>query len=472
MKSCLKLVLVLLATPVFACYDLPNHDQQVDFSDYRMSKSCLRDQVKNSKQLTSLDLSHNTLGDEFTSELLSSIQEPQLEQLNLAANSLQGSDAFWLALSQHQGLQLLNLSLNDFKQADCVASSKALAQLPLKRLSLATTSLALCEASTTWRHLTWLDLSNHAGEQGSLESWLRNLPRMKNLRHLILNHHVFSTSELKALENYLLTNPGLESLELGDIRISSSQWQVLIPHLSHLSHLKSLSLFGNKLHGETVKLLIKALSHHSHLTHLDLSGNALDAPAIHLLGHWLETQALRVLSLRLNSLGPQAIEALTQALEKNTSLESIDLAHTDLAGDGVVRLMKSLSGLSRLSEVSLASNPGLKAHVATLSEWIANQSQLVSIDLSQNAWVDSSAAIIAQGIKENQSLEHIYLIDTRLQDKSAMTLAQAIDFHPRLIHLGLEWNDISEEGFRALEQLLIDESPLKSLRFSDEMLVR
>ncbi|MEJ1932570.1 leucine-rich repeat domain-containing protein [Nostoc sp. NIES-2111] len=366
-------------------------DRHLDLS--RLELTEVPPQILNLKDLQSLDLRFNNIGDAGTKHLA---QLTGLQSLNLRSNNI--GDAGAEHLAQLTGLQSLNLPGNDIGDA----GAEHLAKLTsLQSLSLSSNYIG-DEGAKHLAQLTSLQSlnlrSNNIGDAGA-----EHLAKLTGLQSLYLSGNNIGDAGAEHLANL----KGLQILSLSVNHIGDAG----MAHLAQLTGLRSLNLRSNNISDAGVEHLARL----TNLLSLELSHNMLsDAGAEHLA----KLVRLQSLDLSSNMLGNAGAEYLAQI----TGLQSLDLSSNMLGDDGA----KHLAQLTDLQSLYLSSNrlgdDGAK-HLAQITG-------LQSLYLSNNRLNDDAAEYL---LKLRQ-LRTLRIQNCSISDKGIRSLAlklpllQTIDF--------------------------------------------
>jgi hypothetical protein len=170
-----------------------------------------------------------------------------------------------------------------------------------------------------------------------------------------------------------------------------------------------------------------------------------------LIPRWLKEQCFRLrdeesnllnLNLNIRRLDPITMEFLSEALNGNTRIESVNMT----------------SSLSSLNREEHTDNDIL----TPLANAIRRHVSLKILHLSYNLLKDATSLGI--NLEMNQSsLKELYLDHNRLDNKTAVALARVIRQNDTLTVLQLNYNNIGDEGGKIIADALKDNTCLKTL---------
>ncbi|QDQ27102.1 hypothetical protein FNU76_12425 [Chitinimonas arctica] len=284
----------------------------------------LVDLLKKNRQVQTLELAHNTCGQQAAHILANALAETGLTALSLYRMNVgnQGAEALAKGLQQNNTLHVLELRENQIGARGAHALANALPHS---------------------RGLTVLDLSvNQFGPSG-ISSLAESLIRGCPLVNLTLNHNTCGEIGLRALARVLTYRTPLTSLALIACSLESDGMEEFARGLSRNTNLTSLYCCHNKIGDKGAEALATALESNLHLTQIDLSHNAIgDAGARKLARALPLNTSLAVLGLWSNKIGDDGANALAEGLQLNSTL--IDMPALDLrpSFDSSARIAKHI----------------------------------------------------------------------------------------------------------------------------------
>ncbi|KAI8597484.1 hypothetical protein EDD21DRAFT_407566 [Dissophora ornata] len=319
------------------------HKLSIEMTPRRIGASDFRELVKSLKTnnpLTTLNLQHNSIGNEGALALSEALKTNiTLITLNLWRNSIEKEGALALseALKTNTTLTTLNLWSNSIKKEGALALSEAL------------------KTNTT---LTTLDLQyNSIGKEGAL-----------------------------ALSEALKTNTTLTTLYLGSNWIVKEGALALSEALKTNTILTILDLGNNSIENEGALALSEALKTNTTLITLNLLGSSIGKEGALALSGALKTNTtLTTLILRNNSIGNEGALELSEALKTNTTLTALNLYNNSIGKEGALALSEALKTNTTLTILDLEGNSIGKEGALALSEVLKTNTTLTSLDLQKNS---------------------------------------------------------------------------------------
>ncbi|XP_044170560.1 NLR family CARD domain-containing protein 3-like [Acropora millepora] len=412
-----------------------------------LSTLCLALTVNTS--LTSLDLSHTSIGDEGAKSISEALRvNTSLTSLDLSHNSIhdEGAKSISEALRVNTSLTSLFLDWNSIRDEGAKSLSEALR----------------VNTSLTYLVLDW----NSIGGEGA-KSLFETLRVNTSLTSLDLSHNSIHDEGAKSLSEALGVNTSLTFLGLDWNSIRDERAKSLSEALRVNTSLTSLVLDWNSIGGEGVKSLSEALRVNTSLTSLDLSHNSIHDEGGKSLSEALGVNtSLTFLGLDWKSIGGEGAKCLSEALRVNTSLTSLDLSHTSIGDEGAKSISEALRVNTSLTSLVLDWNSIGGEGAKSLFETLRVNTSLTSLDLSHNSIHDEGAKSLSEALRVNTSLTSLVLDWNSIRDEGAKSLSEALGVNTSLTFLGLDWNSIGGEGAKCLSEALRVNTSLTSLNLS------
>eukprot|EP00934_Nitzschia_sp_Nitz4_P008394 Nitzschia sp. Nitz4//scaffold19_size178191//44674//45978//NITZ4_001963-RA/size178191-processed-gene-0.52-mRNA-1//-1//CDS//3329540637//8384//frame0 len=179
--------------------------------------------------------------------------------------------------------------------------------------------------------------------------------------------------------------------------------------------LRSIDFFGCNMDDESVGQLASALSSHPTLKSLLLNGNSCGNSGARELAKLIENDrvsTLRKLDIsfqRSGCGGKLNIEAITDALATNTTLESLDLTCSGLDDEDAERLALALVQNTHLKEIFLARNKFSDAGIKSIARHLPNMMGLRKLSLWGNPFDEEAAEALMHGMQYNMELYDMHL---------------------------------------------------------------
>ena len=256
------------------------------------------------------------------------------------------------------------------------------------------------------------------------------------------------------------------------------RFEVSVQHID--GHVVTLQIVGELTH-EDIPSLEKLLDDNCHITGLNLSNCMMGDDALkQLLPKIQLLKNLTDLNLRLNHLGPRAIDGLVMlfpqwshqlvslelglndgmgaegmkllaaALPSLQALEILDLRRCSLYDEGLKSVSAVLPECTRLRQVDVGLNHGTYHAAIHFAKAISSLKGLTFLDYSGNEVRSKGALELAQAIKKHQTLQTLNLHTCKLGRKGAASIGEALMHHTALTSINVDDNNIGSEGMRSL----------------------
>lgn len=172
------------------------------------------------------------------------------------------------------------------------------------------------------------------------------------------------------------------------------------------------------------------------------------------------------LDLKHRLLGPKGGKALAVALERNTTLQSLNLHDNYLEGDGGAAIASMMKENYYITELDVSSNHlGFKG-CQCVCDMLQNNSTLLKIDLSDNGLDDRATVSLLEAFKGNDKLAWMNLSHNKFSERSGESLGLGISSNDSLEYLDLSWNHLRRKGAIEIANGLRTNCTLKSLNLS------
>jgi len=183
----------------------------------------------------------------------------------------------------------------------------------------------------------------------------------RSIKYLTIEGNITYGLEMKdtlaILRPFVQSNNKLCSLEIGDFELDARTTQILASALSNCAG--SLRSFGLKrcdgLTGRAMEKIINAMKINSNITELCLDEIDIDDEVAAVLGNALTAPGLKSLSLegdyemRSGSISEAGMEAISNGISQNTTLETLDFCHFPITVRGGLSLAEAISNNSALA---------------------------------------------------------------------------------------------------------------------------
>mmetsp|Transcript_19307 Transcript_19307/g.29745 ORF Transcript_19307/g.29745 Transcript_19307/m.29745 type:complete len:532 (-) Transcript_19307:1142-2737(-) len=183
----------------------------------------------------------------------------------------------------------------------------------------------------------------------------------RSIKYLTIEGNITYGLEMKdtvaILRPFVQSNNKLRSLQLSHFTLDARTTQILASALSNCAgSLRSFELKRcDGLTGRAMEKIINAMKVNSNITELSLDENDIDDDVGIVLGDALTTLSLKSLSLRgdyemrSGSISPAGMEAISNGLSHNTTLETLDFWRFPITVNGGLSLAEAITNNSVLA---------------------------------------------------------------------------------------------------------------------------
>ncbi|KAI9143035.1 hypothetical protein BKA69DRAFT_1134280 [Paraphysoderma sedebokerense] len=260
--------------------------------------------------------------------------------------------------------------------------------------------------------------------------------------------------------------------ELRDKRITDDYVDIILSPMRNRSFLRILDLSFNRITNRGIGSIAKWLIEDNSLHWLNVSSNDISAEGAKILAEaLLVNSSLKVLDISNNHI-EDAI-GFASMLQINTSLTSLNLSGTDLSHGSFIALSTALERNTTLECLDLSNNKlvsfssKLSLHYSIhqhLARMVSLNKGLTKIALNR-VGLDDHIIILVIGflygglalvemLKQNDTLEKLYLGDTALTDRSIIALSDALEKHnTKLMIITLWGNEFTKAGCQSFSRL-------------------
>ncbi|MGC6403933.1 MAG: hypothetical protein ACON5A_01640 [Candidatus Comchoanobacterales bacterium] len=406
----------------------------------------------------SLDLSYSGIGSEVNKEFLKLLEKnPKFIRIlpaQLAA-----------ALNKNKTLTSLDLSNNSMvdddvkKLAEALNKNKALTKINLSGNNIGNTGVKYLKESLAVNNtLEDINLGQNSIDISSIAE-LCNGSMLKVLR---LPFSELKNEGVRQLADALSGNKTLIELDLVANNITYDGVKALAERLPNMEQLTSVILDINEVSAKGAMELIQL----NKLTKLSVRNASIGLDGMQDLAKVLnEDETLLDLKLGVNSMGVEAATILVDALKDNKVLKKLYLDANKLGEEWAKMLAERFNQPNQwqLDELILANN-NIKKGAVALANALEDNTTLNTLGLTGNAIQDDGAKALAELLKSNYTLSQLVLNNNEISDTGVGYLANALTSNKGLKILSLVWNNkISSNGIEKLAVALQHNDSLEEL---------
>ena len=375
-------------------------------------------------------------------------------------------------MMKEASVQTIDMSHNCLSHRGCLAILRSAAIAGVEELDLRGSSL-LSTMSELQDTLTAFTAAKKLTEMNGFK--LKNIQEAtKNLKfHLEGIDSGFASLLLSASSSL----PAVKSLSISRCKLEENLdvfTNILCNSLGNCEELETLCLADNKLPDDFAFALANQLSL-MRIKRLDLRGNKFGKGAVELAKALKRSRCLQSVNLQDNDVNESRTKRIMKSLVQVDSLQELNGIQlnqneeqgeiVELTGFDYLSIAASLCSKSNTKKLSVVRSQVNCAKAAFIGGLICNSS-LEVLDLSYNEVGDNGARAIADGIVTRKGLKHLNLSHNLLQDSAIAELAQCL--HASSLHtLNISGNQFGCGGACGLARAIGEGISLNTLDLSD-----
>lgn len=316
-----------------------------------------------------------------------------------------------------------------------------------------------------------LDFSYSKLSEFSLQIISFSLRNLKSLAKLSFCSCLIGDSGAQIVFNGLKESLSIREIDLVKNNLTSVGSIYISETLKVNLIIQKLNLYSNKISAEGAKYLSQA---NGNLSELNLADNEIKAEGVKALADNLAfSKNLVYLNLNRNN-GYQSSFSLhvAEILAISISLEKIDLGNNFIGYDGIKSIFLALrnNSQSKVFEISLESNEIDNRATSLISEYLQTDMSLTSLNLTNNYLGPEGAQSLSTSLKVNKTLKMLYLANNHLGHEGCIYIAQGLRFNRSLVTIDLGKNDIERKSLTDVETAISknDNTSLQNIILSEK----
>ena len=318
--------------------------------------------------------------------------------------------------------------------SDCLKSCKNIRGLSLFGLALIKSSIIL-EAIKCCTNLQSLDMSNCKISSEGVAILFDEYQCWVNLHTLNLSINNIGSDGARVLSKVLVHCKNLRCLDLTLNGIGDVGAVALAEGLKDLTSLLELILCGNEITSQGALALVEVLKY-NHLQHLNLSFNSIGPESMSALVDAICADSLQTLGLRECGLLLDGAVSLTAGLKSCRQLVKLDISSNNIGSHGMSSLAEGLKSCRQLVKLDISFNNIGSHGMSSLAEGLQYCTKLQVLDLSRNNITSDGVAAIVGVMKRCRYLQKLYLIFNSIGVDGAAVLVDGWQ-HKSMLRLNL-----------------------------------
>ncbi|KAK8896965.1 Leucine-rich repeat-containing protein 74A [Tritrichomonas musculus] len=291
---------------------------------------------------------------------------------------------------------------------------------------------------------------NNIGDRGA-RYFAQLIQESENLVSLNLSSNLITDKGAEAIFLAMCDNKFVISLNLGSESgvnrnsFGSKACQALKKMLTENKVLSELDIPMTEITCDTIEIIAKGIRCNSTLEHFNVSNNNIQSKGVSSLLKSCAKSQIRSIHVANNQIKDDISTIFSSYLEKNRSIEIIDLSGNYLTEKFFNNVSKQLKA-SSVTSLNLNNNPLRGKGASSLGVALNGECRMKHLSFA-NCQVDASGFCeFCDHISRNTSLVSLHIGHNPILDEGAIRLSHVIKRHPSLKDIDLEMCEITEEG--------------------------
>ena len=267
--------------------------------------------------------------------------------------------------------------------------------------------------------------------------------------------HDLNDKKAKSLASVIEQNSCILELHIGKTHLKGPDMEPLFQSLQFTSGLRVLDLRLNSIGNYGASFIASALQTNRTLRQLNLSSTGIETEGCKLLAESLRCNtSLAELDLSFLDIGDSGCMALGAALKQNRALQKLRLRSDNITWIGAGFLIEGIEISRILTELDLSRNFIGDDGAEILSRHLGDNSSLKELNLENCGFTSVGCSMLSDLILTNKSIAHLDLSTNFIGDQGVLKLANALERNKTIRKLGLNMCGITNDGFSKLLDIL------------------
>ncbi|EFA75249.1 hypothetical protein PPL_11324 [Heterostelium album PN500] len=425
--------------------------------------------------IAKLDLSHNYLGPEGLSPIISDVirSNKSIQWLNLSHNTLDQDENHSIlgALLHNQTISHLDLSSNEYQLSSDVSKylckyieqSLSLESLNFSKNSTRNPLCGLSKAIATNTTLKSIDLNSMIISDQDSEQLIESLFNSKTISSINLDQCILSSSNQNCYGNIISHNLAVRYNEL-DLIDEASKYN------KAMTQEEEMNMLIDQLSNKQEEISMKCLDF-TPLSYLNIGGinfgkigfpNFLDILA--------RNQDLTILDVSSNHLQESNGDEIANFIRLNESIHTLNISDNDFY-EATVAIGEALAANKSITNLNISNTKSSNLIGKVLAKTLSTNHCIKILDISHTKLGHSGILDFAIGLSSNYiTLEILSINDCDLQDKGAIHIGESLLSNVTLTQLYMNSNSIEKEGAKAIAKSLKRNTTLKTLHLGNNQI--
>lgn len=326
-------------------------------------------------------------------------------------------------------------------------------------------------------NFAFINLSkNTIKDVGALELFVC-LKNCAHIAHIDISSNDITPEGGRVLLKMLETNESLISLNISSHeglhrnRLCIEGGEALSDLLEKNQILTYLNISGTSLGPDGLSILLKGLEKNVTLQSLNLANNAFGAKAIESLAISMPSTDIKELNLAGNKIGNEGCEYLSKMLSGDydgfCTVVKLDLSDNEITTKGLSLLLAAMRINTQLNSVILRKNNFFNGLSENFFQFLTDNLYLETLDFSKCNLKCIGLTGVGEGLGRNKSLKTFILASNKIQDRGVDVICYGLCKNQSLNCLDLTSNEIKNKGALSLAKALKSNAVLETLLLKD-----
>ena len=327
--------------------------------------------------------------------------------------------------------------------------------------------------------LSRLDLSkNNIGNQG-VEILVNSIKKSMSLVSLNLSSNSITHKGGQILINSFIYQQSIVDLNLSSLegsnrnRVTSVGIENIPIFLNENHFIEMLHLSGNSIKNEGFLYICEGLEKNQSLQYLDISNNGINEKGIKkgldVISNYKIYSKINNLNISNNQILNNGILLLAGNLRYFPNLTSLNISYCGLEFKGFQSLLKTIQHMKRLENLNVSGNVLKSDNFYLLKEFFAVFG-IRYLNMSRCALGDKSTYYLGECVSSNESLKYLNISGNNISDSGFKGFMNIFKFNKSIESFDCSCNFITNNTCREFVRSLFYNICLKSINFYDNQL--
>ena len=395
--------------------------------------------LKNLRQLECIDFSGNTMTNDVTYDLVSTI----INNKNLKKLFLPECDLY------QPCLRIIIQAMQKLSSLQCIDFSTNKVDN-----ELASDIAFLCANNTCIEQIKFTEIKL---DQNGFKLLKRFLVKLYGIKNFSITKCNLSDPDTTNIANVISNNANIQELDLSNCNMFYGM--DIFKQLTVISSLHCLKLNGITISDKMKDEVIAIINNNNSLEHLEMAGCTMSRGLCTKLINCTQFKKISRLNFRCNSFLRGEIKQLLPVLSSN--LKSLDLSNCQLKSNEINQIFSVLKKMKYLQCVDLSANTLIDDVADEIADMISNNKNIQKLILPDCVLHQSSLRIIIQAMQTVSSLQYVDLNKNIIDNELAFDVSDFILKNRELKEIKIFEIMLDQNGFQHLKDYVFKIKGLK-----------